>query len=413
VNLGIAGGNRFELVDVIDGATYNVRARAVNAIGVRSDWATRNYQVVGKTAPPSDVTGLSINSIGGSSIMSWTPVPDLDLSHYKVRYSIETTGASYQNAIDLVDKISRPGNSVIVPSLEGTYFVKAVDKLGLVSVNPATVVLLTSIASVEALNVVETVTEHPAFAGAKTRTVKTGDGVDVWVQLDTSMSFDSMTGLFDSGVGLFDGGGGTIESDGYYDFASYVDLTDKYTSRVIASIRNERIDFINLFDSVLGDFDDRSGDFDGDVTAFDDTNVQLQIATTDDDPAGTPTWSNWKPFFVGDYSARALKFRAYLTTTDAAASPSIRELSVSVDMPDRVIAESDVVSGAAPYTVTFAQPFKALGGVGILADNLATGDYYAITAKSASGFTIEFRNSAGTAINRTFDYVAKGYGKAI
>lgn len=413
VNLGIAAGNRFELVDVVDGAIYNVRARAINALGVRSEWSTRNHQVVGKTAPPSDVTGLSINSIGGSAILSWTPVSDLDLSHYKVRYSNQTVGASYENSIDLVDKIARPGNSVIVPSLEGTYFVKAVDKLGLASVNPATIILLTDVASVESLNVVETVTEDPAFAGNKTRTVKITDGGDVWLQLDSSVIFDSATGLFDDTQCLFDAAGGEIYNDGYYDFASYVDLGAKYTSRVIASIRNQRIDFVNLFDSALGNFDDRLGEFDGDPTAFDDTNVQLQIATTDDNPAGTPTWSDWKPFFVGDYSARAFKFRAYLTTTDTAATPSIRELSVSVDMPDRVIAGNDIVTGAGSYTVTFADPFKALGGVGIVAQGLATGDYYDITSKSALGFTITFRNSAGTAISRTFDYVAKGYGKAI
>ncbi len=413
VNLGIAGGNIFELVDVVDGATYNIRARVVNTIGVRSEWTTANRQIVGKTAPPNDVTNLSINSIGGSAILSWTPVTDADLSHYKVRFSTQTTGASYQNAIDLVDKISRPGNSVIVPSLQGTYFVKAVDKLGLVSVNPATVVLLTNIDSVESLNVVQTLTEHPAFSGTKTRTVKITDGVDEWLQLDTSLQFDDLTGLFDDQAGLFDSGNGQFQEDGYYDFSTYVDLTDKYTSRIIASIKNERIDLASLFDSALGDFDDRLGEFDGDPAAFDDTNVQLQVATTDDDPAGTPTWSAWQPFFVGDYSARAFKFRAYLTTTDIAASPSIRELSVSIDMPDRVIAGDDIVSGAAAYNVVFTPAFKELGGVGIVAQNLATGDFYVITGKSASGFTIEFRDSAGTAVSRTFDYVAKGYGKVI
>lgn len=412
VNLGIAGGNIFELIDVVDGATYNVRARVVNTIGVRSEWVTVNRQIVGKTAPPSDVTNLSINSIGGSAILSWTPVPDADLSHYKVRYSTDTTGASYQNAIDLVDRIARPGNSVIVPSRQGTYFVKAIDKLGLVSVNPATVVLLTDIDSVESMNLVETLIEHPAFTGAKTRTVKVTDGGETWIQLDTAL-FDSVTSLFDSAGGFFDGGGGTIEADGYYDFSTYVDLSEKYTSRIVASIKNERIDFVNLFDSVIGNFDDRLGDFDGDPTAFDDTNVQLQVATTDDNPAGTPTWSDWRPFFVGDYSARAFKFRAYLTTTDATASPSIRELSVNIDMPDRVIAGNDIVSGAGAYNLTFSEAFKALGGVGIVAQNLATGDYYVITGKSASGFTIEFRNSAGTAVSRTFDYVAKGYGRVI
>lgn len=413
VNLGIAGGNRFELVDVVDGATYNIRARVVNTIGVRSEWATATRQIVGKTAPPSDVTNLSINSIGGNAILSWTPVSDADLSHYKVRFSTDSVSPSYQNAIDLVDKVSRPGNSVIVPALQGTYFVKAVDKLGLVSVNPATVVLLTNIDNVESLNVVQTITEDPGFTGSKTRVVKITDGAETWIQLDTSGLFDSITGLFDDQLGLFDYGSGEFEADGYYDFATYIDLGDKYTSRIIASIKNDRIDLANLFDMAIGNFDDRLGDFDGSPAAFDDTNIQLQVATTDDDPAGTPTWSAWQPFFVGDYSARALKFRAYLSTTDSAASPSVKELSVNIDMPDRVIAGNDIVSGAAAYNVTFAQPFKYLGGVGIVAQNLATGDYYVITSKSVSGFTIEFRNAAGTAVSRTFDYVAKGYGKVI
>jgi hypothetical protein len=41
---------------------------------------------------------------------------------------------------------------------------------------------------------------------------------------------------------------------------------------------------------------------------------------------------------------------------------------------------------------------------------MATGDFYAITSKTKTGFTITFFNSSGSAQNRTFDYVAKGFG---
>ena len=41
---------------------------------------------------------------------------------------------------------------------------------------------------------------------------------------------------------------------------------------------------------------------------------------------------------------------------------------------------------------------------------MATGDYYTITSKSKTGFTITFYNSSGSAQDRNFDYVAKGYG---
>ena len=40
--------------------------------------------------------------------------------------------------------------------------------------------------------------------------------------------------------------------------------------------------------------------------------------------------------------------------------------------------------------------------------DMASGDKYAITGKTTSGFNIAFTNSGGTGVSRTFDYVAKG-----
>jgi hypothetical protein len=80
-------------------------------------------------------------------------------------------------------------------------------------------------------------------------------------------------------------------------------------------------------------------------------------------------------------------------------------------MPDRVSAGNDLASGAGAYSVTFSPAFKVTPAIGISAQNLQQGDFYEITSKSASGFTITFKNSGGTAVSRTFDYVAKGYGE--
>jgi hypothetical protein len=40
---------------------------------------------------------------------------------------------------------------------------------------------------------------------------------------------------------------------------------------------------------------------------------------------------------------------------------------------------------------------------------MATGDNYTISNKSVTGFEIAFTNSGGSGVNRTFDYIAKGY----
>jgi len=406
-NLGQATGTIFELPNVIDGAVYNVRARTINALGVRSAWTTTNHEVVGKTAPPQDVSDFSINIVETQAYLTWTPVTDLDLSHYRIRHARETVGATYSNAVDLIAKVPRPGVFAIAPAMTGTYFIKAIDKLGNESINATSIVAI--IESIKDLNAIETVTESPSFTGAKTECHVTDEGLLV---LDTSIDFDSATGLFDDADGDFDGGGGKTSTEGTYTFANVVDLGAVYTSRVTINANVGRIDYVNLFDDVAGNFDDREGLFDGDPNTYGDCNVQFYISTTEDDPnAAEPTWTAYRKFFVGDYKARGLRFKAVLTTTSDESSPSISNLSVSVDMPDRVASGDDLTSGAGSYGVTFSPAFKATPAIGIAAQNLAQGDFYEITAKSASGFTITFKDSGGSPVSRTFDYVAKGYGE--
>jgi hypothetical protein len=408
INLGKASGQRFELINVEDDAIYNVRARTVTSIS-RSVFISTTHQIVGKTAPPETVTNFSINIVNTEAHLSWTPVGDLDLSHYRIRHSRDTTAsANYANSVDLIAKVSRPANTAVVPAMTGTYFIKAVDKLGNESLDATSSVAI--IQNIKDLNLVSTSTQNPTFSGAKSNVVVVGNEL----RLATSVLFDSGAGNFDSTGGLFDGGGGKVSASGTYDFDTHIDVGGVFTNRVTANVTMTRVDFGVQFDDATGNFDDREGLFDGDANEFGDTNVELQIATTEDDPAsGSPTYTAFRKFFVGDYKARGFKFRAVLTSTDSEATPSVSALSVTVDMPDRVIAENDIASGAGAKTITFSPAFKSLQGVGISAQNLASGDFYAITSKSATGFTITFFNSSSSAINRTFDYVAKGFGELV
>lgn len=404
ISLGTSSSTRFELVDVEDGVTYDVRARAISSIGVKSAYSTAQHQVVGKTAPPSDVTDFSINVVGNQAQLAWTPVTDLDLSHYRIRHSALTTGATYANATDLITKVSRPANTAVAPALTGTYFIKAVDKLGNESVNSTQTVAIVD--AIGVFNAVQTVNEHPGFNGTKTGTA----AVDSELLLDTSINFDDATGDFDDATGLFDGGGGFVNTSGTYDFDTVVDMGAVFTERVTASVTVTRREYVSNFDDATGLFDDRLGDFDGDPQAFGNTNVELQIATTEDDPNGVnPTYTAFRKFVVGTYKARGMKFRAVLTTTDTEATPVVTALSVTVDMPDRFVSDNDLASGAGAKVISFSPAFKDLQGLGIAAQNLSSGDYYVINNKSVSGFTITFYNSSDVAVDRTFDYVAKGF----
>ena len=408
INLPNTSSTSIDIRSALEG-DYQFKVIAINSINKKSIPTTLNQTIYGKTLPPADVTNFSINIIGTQAHLSWSPVGDLDLSHYRIRHSRLTTGATYSDAVDLVFKVSRPAVSIVVPAMTGTYFIKAYDKLDNASINATASVALVN--DISGLNVIETITESPLFTGSKVECSVSDDGL----VLDTAVDFDSISGNFDDVVGLFDGGGGTTSTYGIYEFADVLDLGNVYTSRITSYVEVGRVDYVNTFDSKEGLFDAIIGEFDGDPDSFDDTNVELWVSTTNDDPNATPTWTDYRQFFVGDYTARGFRFRAILTSNDETASPILKVLRINVDMPDRVIGGNDIVSGtdAGGYSVTFTPSFKVSPSIGIMAQNLSQGDYYEIPTKSASGFTIRFKNASGTVVSRTMDYVAKGYGELV
>jgi hypothetical protein len=91
-------------------------------------------------------------------------------------------------------------------------------------------------------------------------------------------------------------------------------------------------------------------------------------------------------------------------------TPVISQASIAVDMVDRIFSGNDIVSGAGTKTVSFTNPFKTVNyAVGITAQGMATGDFFEVENKTINGFDVTFKNSGGTAISKTFDYMAKGY----
>lgn len=412
VGLGRSKSTRFEAVGIADG-NFDVRARAVNGFGIAGQYTTRTNQYVSLFAsPPGDVLDFSANVIGSVIHLSWTPVSDLDLSHYRLRFSTNQIDATYENAVDLVKKVPRPGNSIQVPAQSGTYFIKAVDKIGNPSVNPSSVVVLTNLAEVENLQLDITSTQDPDFAGAKTNVSRLNNDGAWFLSLDGQGLFDDATGLFDDAQGALDGGGGLgYVSSGQYDFDNHIDFGALFVARIRATLDVVLQNNIDTFDETLGLFDAYAGLFDG-SNQNDAANVRLQFAQTNDDPAGSPTWTSFRDFIVADLRCRALKFRVLMETSDSNVTPTITGLSVFVDMPDRMEGERDITFTGS-YDVLFDNSFRDTPSIGISA-TLASGDRYAISDKNADGFTFSVYTGESLSTNpATFDYVAKGYGKGI
>jgi len=371
------------ILNVIDQQRYDVRVKAINSLGVSSSYVTEsNYLVVGQVAPPSDVEDFTCNIVGKEAHLTWEQIPDLDLAYYQVRYSTALSGATWQNSVSIVEKVSRPATSITVPAVKGTFLIKAIDKLGNASVNASSI--STNVSAIGYYNAVETSTQDPTFTGTKTNC----SVVDGTLKLDDITS----TAIYN------------------FDFSGndYYDLGDVYTSRVTAVLEQFASDPDDLFEDGRGytNFDDVPTNILFDGTVPQGTNVHLEISISDDNI----TYTDFKNFVIGDYTARYFKFRALMSSRDANSIPVISGLEVQIDMEDRVFSGDDISSGLGTYSVSFTNPFKSTTyAIGITAQNMSTGYYYEITNKTSSGFDIVFKDSGGSPQNITFDYIAKGY----
>lgn len=128
------------------------------------------------------------------------------------------------------------------------------------------------------------------------------------------------------------------------------------------------------------------------------------------DTAYSPTWADYIPFFVAQLQARALRFKLALTTEQLTHNIVATDIGVTVDIPDRIEESHGISSTTSAKNITFQKAFYGVPGIAINANNMDSGDYYTITNESATGFTIQFFNSAASGVDRNFTYLAKGQG---
>lgn len=393
-------GNSIDIEPIQEGS-YTFSIYAVNALGRRSQATTISKTIYGKTTKPNDVSNLQMVALSSYAHLTFDASTDLDVivgGYLRIRHTPELVTPIWEEAVDIGSQISGNATNATLPLLTGSYLAKWVDSSGNFSVNA--VAISSNLANLITLNVTDTVTESPSFTGTKTNTVY--DATRGGLKL-TPASLMSTWGLLSS-IGYLSAEGG-INATGSYNFAGSVDLGSVQTSRLTAALSvlpfdaNDLISqrgLISTWVSIVG----------ANIT---DVGMELFVRTTNDNPAGTPTWSAWQPFFVGDWTARAFQFKAVLNSQNTTHNILVKTLSVTVDMPDRSESAEDIASGTSPYAVTYTLPFMASPSLGITAQNMATGDYYTISSKSVSGFTIQFFNASNVAVNRTFDYHAKGY----
>jgi hypothetical protein len=166
---------------------------------------------------------------------------------------------------------------------------------------------------------------------------------------------------------------------------------------------------------------DAMPDFDGGVV--DNVNARMMLRSTNDDPSGSPTYSDWRPLTSGTFSGRAFQFKIDMFSTAVDENVAITQAGYRATFQQRTEQATGIASGTGTKSVTFNRAFfagtAALGGVnayppsvGITAQNLQSGDYFEVSNVTGAGFDVVFKDSSDTPVSRNFAYTATGYGRA-
>ena len=142
-------------------------------------------------------------------------------------------------------------------------------------------------------------------------------------------------------------------------------------------------------------------------------------------------FTQFNPFVNGTYVARGFKFRCEMDSDDPAQSIEIDQLGYTAELESRTetslgnagaSAGGFIASGTSTKSVTFTNSFftgqsgtsiaanSVLPSIGITIENAQSGDFFALSNISSTGFDIDVKNGSSH-VNRNFKYAATGFGR--
>jgi predicted phage tail protein len=400
-------------IENTDVGTYTIQIVAIGYdqnLRKESLPAIATFDAIGKTAAPSNIASLNITPIDQHNAeLHWPQSTDLDVrvgGTVEIRHAPHTdANAVWTKAQKIVPAVNGSSTRKIVPLKSGTYFIRAKDSVGNYSAATGIPSVEVELPEPQDLEVVQTYTENPSFTGTFDNTFNsvTEGGISLSGKglIDDITDFDAVTNID------FFGG---VESTGSYIFANTLDLSAKYDVELLADLELRNINPDDFWDSRT-ELIDTWTDIDADD--FNETDAELYVRSTADDPSGTPTWSTWEPFVNSTKRGRAFQFKVELATDNTSQDPIVEALGVTVSLQRRTEQQSNISTGTSAKAITFPSAFYSTPSVTVTATDMATGDFFELTSISRTGFTIATKNSSGTIVSRTINYAATGHGKEI
>ncbi len=400
-----------------------VQIQAKSPLGKGSQITSADLQLLGKTAAPANVADFSMIAVNGQARLTWAESTDLDVrigGYVRLRHSPDLSGVTWQKSTSISRKLPGSATEAYADLKAGTYSAKFVDSGGRESLVAALIEFTKAdLDSVEVVGALSS-TEDPSFTGTKTNL--TVDTVNNELELAASGDEGFTNGLFisedsDSALALEDDslllqqGNNKLHTSGTYVFngGNTFVLSDVFSIRLNSTVRarafypyGERIDDVPDFDSMI--------DFDGGEP--NNCDVELYIRTTQDDPAGSPTFTSWRPFNNAEFKARGYQVKAEFSTGSSQEQISVDQLRIQAAMTRRSATGSVTTSTSADVSVAYGNgnKFYVTPSVGIVFTTNASGDYYVISNSSATGFDVSVYNSSNTRIAKVVNWTAVGYG---
>jgi len=315
------------LINDLGAGTYDFRVRTRNRLGVTSSYSTaEGLTVYGLGATPVTLTGLGIQPLGNQAMLAWTISPDLDVregGYIEFRHSPAFSSVTWENSTSIRERVPGGATSAVVPLKAGTYVLRPVDSSGIVG---AITTVTSKQASINGYTSLagSPLTEEASFSGSHSFTVGTGsvlklsnDGLwDDIADLDLELgNIDDLGGLSLTGTYTFNNA---------YDFGSVtrVRLTSKIAASAVdltAGNIDDRTEFIDTWES-----------FDG-ATLGGVADAWVEYRQTDDNPAGSPTWTSWMRLDTAEAECRAVQCRAQLVSFDENYNIEITTLQVAAE----------------------------------------------------------------------------------
>jgi predicted phage tail protein len=396
-----------------DVGVYTIEVTALNygfARTIESLTASTTFTAVGKTAPPSNIASLNITPIDQHNAeLHWPQSTDLDVrvgGTVEIRHTPHTdANATWGRSQKIVPAVNGSSTRKIVPLKSGTFFIRAKDSVGNYSALAGIPTVQVALPEPQDLEVVQTFTENPAFGGTFTNvfnnTVEGGITLGGKGLVDDITDFDAVTDID------FFGG---IQEIGEYIFTNTLDVNQVYDVELLANLQVRSYNPDDFWDSRT-DLIDTWTDIDADD--FNETDAELYVRSTNDDPSGSPTYGTWEPFINSTKRGRGFQFKVQLETDSNAQDILIEQLGVTVSLQRRTEQQRNISTGTSAKAITFPSAFYSTPSVTVTATNMASGDFFELTSVSRTGFTIATKDSGGTIVDRNIDYQAVGHGKEI